>query len=222
MVGQVKLSHERNVQTGSAQGHDFYHVLRVAHCCLEIAEDDVTAELAWVASIVHNADRLYPHLSEKTLEEYLYHLLETADLNGNEKLLVVTAVLNHSKRNNSEEGAVTICLKDADKVVNLEADVILRAALCRATLPMFDPRYTQGEADSAATYKNPRSMFRSLEYVLEWVDEEKGWFRLPKARALAENRAEFIRYFLTVWTEQLERSGMLAPNFPENLIANVP
>ncbi len=212
LVEMVRQDHMARV-TGK-KGHDFYHAYRVAQCAKRIAEDEQTRELGWVAGVVHNADHLFPDAIRENLERYL----EQTNLASEEKQTIVTAVLNHSKRNGPDDSPVQICLMDADKVVCMELDVILRSAQFMSHLPIYDPRFVS-EKDPTSTYRNPKTILRDIEGCLEWVEQE-GWFRLPKAKALAEERYRKLKDFQDDFAEQLADSGMLSPEFPEELIVN--
>lgn len=207
----VKDDHVKKEAVG--KGHDFYHALRVADCARRIAPAKGTATLAWIAGVVHNTDHLF---GKDSVPTELRRYLSTTTLTQQAKGCIVQAVVNHSNRNSPEDSPVQICLMDADKVVCLEADVIIRAAQFMCHLPIYDPRFVKKD-DPDATYRNPKTIIRDLKGVLEWVDQD-GWFRTRKALAMAKKRATLIRTFLRTLAQQLDESGMLSPKFPENHI----
>lgn len=207
MVRQDHLSAET-----SKKGHDFYHAYRVAQCAKRIAENERVAELGWVAGIVHNSDHLFPGNISENLKRYF----EATSLCAKDWHLIIEAVQNHSERNGQDDNAIQICLMDADKVVCMELDVIIRAAQFVCHLPIYDPRFVF-EKDPTADYRNPKTILRDIQGCLEWVEQE-GWFRLPKARALAQERYNKLKAFHDDFAAQLAESGVLSPEFPEKFI----
>ncbi len=214
LVEMVRADHIAKGAIG--KGHDFYHALRVANMCLKISDyDSLIDELAWVAGLIHNVDHLFP---ANEIGSNLIRYFDATSLCAEYRHIIKLAVERHSGRNHPDDSDVQICLMDADKVVCLEADVIMRAAQFVCHLPTFDPRFVRTD-DPSANYRNPKTVIRDLLGVLEWVDLD-GWFRLPKALEMAQERAKFIRLFINTFARQLEAANMLSPEFPEELITN--
>src|SRR3990167_1071805 len=91
-------------------GHDIYHATRVATWAQKIAlnewGDKRTAELAGLAGLCHNADRLLEikYGRGKTPDEKIAILLtgwliDETRVNDEEEILIVKAVLGHNKKN---------------------------------------------------------------------------------------------------------------------------
>lgn len=214
LVEMVRQDHIDKMATGN--GHNFYHACDVANLALMIAQDIEVGELAWVAGIVHNTDHLF---GKKDVPHRLQIYLSETWLPQFDRAIVIEAVMNHNAHKSEyqdDDSWVKRALMDADKVGCLGTDVVTRAAQFMKGITDYDPRYVL-EKDPSATYRNPKSIFRDIQGCLEWVDED-GWFRFPKALEMARDRAAFLRTFLETMTSQLRESGMLCPEFPEELV----
>ncbi len=213
LVAAVIADHRQYGAIG--KGHDFYHAYRVAFMCLRIGpEEQMNTECAWVAAIIHNTDHLFGENAHQRLGEYM----ALTELTVVSKVCVEEAVLNHAipkRKYSATDSPTKRVLMDADKLVNLELDLVLRSAQFLNHLPLFDPRFIT-RRDPEANYKNPRTILHDIKSSLEWVDDD--WFRIPKAKEMAEERAYALRNFVEVWSIQLEEGGMLTPAYPEALI----
>lgn len=214
LVAAVIADHRQYGAIG--KGHDFYHAYRVAFMCLRIG-DNISAELvemAGVGSLIHNTDHLFGENTPQRLDEYL----AMTDLPDTARWTVKEAVVNHctpKRRYSSDDSTVKVLIADADKLVNLELDLVMRSAQFLNRLPLFDPRFVTGK-DPEANYKNPKTILHDIKSSLEWVDDD--WFRIPVAKKMAEERAYALRNFVDNWAKQLEEGGVLTPSYPEALI----
>lgn len=196
LVQQVRYDHEQyRVNT---PGHDLLHALMVAQYAVMIAPDASIGELAWVAALLHNTDRL---LKNDVLVEpqVTKHLLSTP-LSLEEQKVVCRAVLEHAKRNSDDDDDVTMVLKDADRLANIGPSNILRIGQGFPHLPAVDPLHFA--QDPSASYENLKSVYRNVAELVLWDSE--GWLRLPKARELAKPYFDFLRQFMKLLERQYE------------------
>lgn len=193
----------------SCRHHPFEHALMVAQYCLIIAEDEKAGQLAAIAGLIHNTDRLYPEMGKRELEVKLLDYLVRGQLAtcmlADTIQEVIDAVLNHSKKNDPADSPVLICLQDADKLANISPfDIIARAARLFPDLALVNPKYIL-EIDPESTYKNPKTVFRdAIHSTLEW----ETWLRLPKAKALAAKYFEGLRSVQVLTSKQLVETGL--------------
>ena len=198
----VFLHHVRTGVTGN--GHDAFHAARVGQYAFEIAETPDVARLAAIAGLCHNADRILQYqlkvgrkdvavdLVRDLVDEWLNH----TDLSNDEKSVVVNAVLNHSLPNGIGDDQVLIALKDADRLTNLEPDVIMRAAQFCSDFPVVDPVHWL--SDPNATFREPKSVVKDLANNSEWgnFSDPKFGIRLPKAQFRAKEFADYLCDYL--------------------------
>lgn len=198
----VRKDHERMGATGGA--HDFVHALMVAQYAVKIAENDHTGKLAWIAGLCHNTDRLFP---EDAVERIIQVYMNLSDIGfvDDEKALIVEAVLEHHKLNNDNDNPVTITVKDADRLANVSALLLVRAGQFYPNLPAFDPRFLI-KPDPMATYREPKTVLHDIRCALEW----EPWLRLPKAKELGKPRFTLLKRFIDDVQFQMKETGLLS------------
>ncbi len=202
--------------------HDFDHVLRVADRAMIIAPDPYTGHMAGVAALCHNADRLLQREMNlgafrkvddarvRQLVEFWLSMEPLSTFSVADICVIVDAVLHHPERNSPTDSSVLMTLKDADRTVNIEADVIFRKGQYFGdALPTVDPTHLLNDPD--ATFTKPGSLLKSLEYDLVDFATEGGVasLRLPKAREIAERRFKFLKLFIDEVIEQRRDSGLI-------------
>lgn len=218
LAKQVKDAHEKYGLTAS--GHDFDHDLRVAAYALMVAPDERIGRLAAAAGFCHSADRILRKALEHSLEpekevdieRLVRSWLEVTDFTGEERDEVVSAVLHHEGANKENDTPVQVCLKDADRLANLDADVIIRSGQFQPHLLAVDP--VNLERDSKATYRDPRSVLWDVNNCVSWMKESGPYIlRLPKARELGASRAAFLQVFIATIRAQRSEIGLVP--YPE-------
>ncbi len=215
-----------HIAVGLFGAHDIYHALRVAEYAYSFAlfewNDKRLAELAGIAGLLHNADHTIPqHI--KTQEPYIERLeimkivnrwIGTGDnhneyIRGDERSMISDAVLGHTGKNSDADSKILIALMDADRVVNMEADIIMRAGQFRPDIPAVD--FVHFLNDPKATYQNPRSILRDINYCLDWVTEGGPvCVRTKLGKQLGKERAEFLRLYIETLKKQLELVHVLS------------
>lgn len=208
-------------------GHGFDHAIVTAQYCPLIAPPEL-ADPSWMAAICHNPDRLFPEESKEQIRARVEGYLQKGIWYGQDSLpqvfyMIVEAVMEHPNWPSPEDNPVTIILKDADKLGNLDTQVLVRAGQFRPQIPMIDLRYLDPKVRPPGTsFPNPGSIWWDMQGVLEWEGNTKEgipWIRTPKARELAKPMfAEIRRY-----TEGLERPyrnlGLLPYPWPDDFDA---
>jgi hypothetical protein len=186
-------------------------------------------ELAAVAALCHNADRLlqkelglgHQHGYTGKVDDNLVigmvnAWLDTETINQEDKLMIVDAVLNHPKCKDPKDSLPLQILKDADQLVNIEADCIQRdGQFFGNELPIFDPVWFENNPN--ASWKKPGCMARAIREKFDWNIE--GGFvglRLPKARALAQSRFAFYQLYLDTIRKQQGEMGLVP--YPVELV----
>lgn len=221
----AKVVKQEHLRAGLVdQGHDFDHALRVGQMALRVAwpYDQDAAKLAGIAGLCHNADRIIERLEglnqSLNVSEVPDHeviglvggwLDRCVDLGEGDRGLVIRAVLHHgSKPNSPDDPLVLVALTDADRLVNLEADVIPRTAVFHYNLPFLDP--VLFENDPEANYRMPKTVFWDLNNARNWVNSEGPWIiRLPEARKLAHERAQFLADYFDLIKRQRAEAGLI-------------
>lgn len=203
-------------------GHDIWHAKRVAYWAYKIAmneyNDERVAQLAWLAGLCHNMDRLLERsygrgnvpdgATQKALLAWLDKEHPTAFADG-EKDTVVKAVVGHSKKNDTSHSPVQICLMDADKVVNCARDLIPRSGAHYHDLPVVD--FIHFVSDPTATYQDPKSVLKDIWYtVAEWVDPNCPFcFRTKLGWEIGKKRVEYLKQYIDGLKEDLEEDGIV-------------
>jgi len=210
----VKADHER---AGLFRGHDIYHALRVAEWALRIAYDEWSdrrlAELAGIAGLCYNADHIIreergddmkPEETHSLVERWLAHTLLTPE----ETETVIAAVMGHAGINSDTDSRVLIALMDADRVVNLDSDVIIRSGRYHTDVPAID--YVHFLQDPEATYLEPKSTLRDISHCLDWIEEGgRVCVRTRLGKELGKERALFLQTFFGTIEKQLTDVGLL-------------
>lgn len=213
LITAVRADHREQGAIGG--GHDFFHALRVAGRVLNFVEDPIIAELAWVAAICHNTDRIYGDVfKEMALSRYKEIFL---DVFPEAKWgFIEDAIHKHSGPNDVDDSPVLIALQDADRIVNLEPDLPMRSGAHYHRLPVANPRFIR-ECDPEATYRDPKTVLHDVKCSLDWVAEEGPVaIRTPKAREIALPLAEHFRRGVELLAECVADAGLDPYPFPED------
>ncbi|OGY97956.1 MAG: hypothetical protein A2855_01660 [Candidatus Liptonbacteria bacterium RIFCSPHIGHO2_01_FULL_57_28] len=213
----VATAHELNPAIGVA-GHDFDHDLRVAEMAVLIAPDATIARFAAVAGFCHSADRFVQRfrgvgrgeVADEEVADVMHGFCSTTPswrLRGGVLGIALRAVLLHCRPNDEDDDLVVMTLKDADRIVNCDPDVIVRSSRHHPEYPAVD--YVHGLHDPAATYKEPRSILRDISHCLEWAEDGPFGVRLPKAKTEIAWRAQLLQ----AWIAGVERSRILVSHY---------
>ena len=215
LFGAIQRAHEeRKIQ----QGHNFEHAFAVAQRAREFCECPFWIDNAWLAGTSHNADRMLQgdlgidrrgDVPAEKIERLVRSWLDLESrINEDDKAWVVRAVLDHGKPNDDDDSAVTVALKDADRVVNARIDIVLRSAQWQHDLPLIDPVLLLD--DKRGRYNGRLTVVADLFDCLDWGSENpRLCVRTPKARKMIKSRVDDLRRFLEMLVEQRREEGLV-------------
>ena len=201
MCGLVLKAHKQAGTLGS--DHNFDHDLRAAQYALMIAEDEMSGKLGAAAALCHSADRILQVLldldyNEEAPEDQVLTLLSNwlnaESFSDKEKEEIIHAVLNHTGPNRPEDSMTLVILKDADRLTCTDAENLMSAVRYFHDLPLLDPVHLLD--DPKATYREPKSVFRSFVDKNDWIGDGLFAVRLSKAKGLMADRLKFFTFFL--------------------------
>ena len=215
----IRRSHEMAGLTGH---HDINHAARVGDTAYRIAfaawGDETRAQLAGLAGLCHNADRILEMrgVSKNVVKQRIAPLVEgwfrDVGLSPEERARIQDAVLRHDQKNDDRDDEVLVALMDADRVINMDPDVVMRSGQLYANLPAVDFRHFL--SDPAATYRDPRSVLKDVSACLDWVDPKSSvCIRTKPGLAMAQRRAEYIRAYIEALRNTLLEEEMLPVPF---------
>lgn len=210
----VRKTHE---EVGLVGAHDWVHAFRVGAVANQIALEEYTyvkcSAWAGLAGLCHSVDRIIQKRDnlgrrdapEEQVEELVLSWLSSVDtpLEKAGVREIVEAVLRHEQRNGPDDSTTLIVLMDADRIVNLSLDLVIRAGQHYHDLPAVDFRHFL--SDPMATYSNPGSVARDIAYALEWAEPSSPvCVRTSLGKKMAQSRAKILRRVLEDLQEQLE------------------
>ena len=168
-------------------GHGFWdHDCAVAMKAARLSPDDDTAQLAFVAGIIHSTDR---KVAEGDLDTTIDRYLGLTDLSPDDCNLIKEAVARHMEFKDKDvetRSYVQKSLMDADKLINMELSLVIRSGQFQPTIPVVELEYIDLRAPGAR-YNNPASTYRKPSSVLEdiaarWSGPNRGGFTLRQPR----------------------------------------
>lgn len=222
LVAVVRKAHFDAGMTGN--GHDFEHAARVGQYAYIISEDEEIGKMAGVAGLCHNADRILQkkfHAGRREVpQNQIVDLLRKwvgdntdYDLRMDELMptpwsMIAYAVLDHDKPNDPllKKPVLTV-LQDADRLVNIELDLIIRCGQFQPDLPAVD--FVHLLSDPTATYREPKSVFRDVASSLEWETDPRFALRNPKAIKMGKARFAALRFYIETLESQINDSGLI-------------
>ncbi len=169
-------------------GHGLDHDATVAQFT-QIIAPQALADQAWVAAMVHSFDRILPPGEVESVTRRVVAL--AGRFTKIEQEEIVQAALRHDEMNQDDQSLLQQVLMDADRLANLQALIIVRAAQHHPDVPAIDLRH-MGSRDPDSTHVAPRSVLDNLRDCLEWED----WFRIPAAKELAKDPCRYLREYI--------------------------
>lgn len=212
---------EEHLMVGLRGHHDYVHAYRVGELARQIAEHEWGNEpqlssLAGLAGLAHNADRILqkklgigrkkvpPGTVTALVDEFTAGFVTPEEFQ-----IVVDAVLMHDGKNCKEDSPVLRALRDADRVVNLDADLIIRAAQHYPELPPVV--YGSPLMNQPGDYRNPGSVLRDITFSLEWLDPQSPFCMTTKLGWLMGKKREgLLLAFMSALDAQLEEEGVFS------------
>ncbi|MDD5726837.1 MAG: hypothetical protein PHC53_05580 [Patescibacteria group bacterium] len=220
---------ERHLASGlETSAHDFRHAAAVGDMAYRIALDEWgdrrIACLAGLAGLMHNADRVIeaethlPRNSEVAREPHVALIrswIESAGLSPEETETVIDAILKHSGKNEPADSRELIALRDADRVVNLRLDDIMRGV--RHLLDLPDINHDCYLNAPGITRSEPGSVVQALLHDTWWAEEWNTDYnmRTKLGWKLAKRRAKLIKGFIDTLKRQLVEDGLFPNTLPK-------
>lgn len=163
LYASVKEAHERSPR--QHYGHGFDHDVAVAQMAALIAPSEKVADMGWIAGMIHSTDHIVNNLSEcaAALRDVLTKLpagLCTKD----EVEELYLAALEHGEKVPAHNSPTQEVLQDADKLVNMQALLLVRVGQFRSDTPAIELAYLDA-TNPASTYHAPRSVFDNIRIV---------------------------------------------------------
>lgn len=194
---QILISHKA-IQ--DHMGHSIDHALMTAQYALLIAKNPRIGELAWIAGLLHNIDRVSNN--PEGMIESLLRLLPKQKISELDICRIKNAVKRHSELNKTDDDDLLITLKDADRLANIGPLNFIRCGQHHREIPAI----TLGiyNLNPRSTYNQPISCLDSIHYNLEWED----MLRLPKAKSIGKKQFDYYRDFIVRNREQFAEVGL--------------
>ncbi len=205
----MKLGHIR-----SHRGHGFDHDVSVAMLGVKIAPRREIAEMAFCAGLLHSIDRnlAKPEGWEQMTKEaqhsfvmvttrqksYEYARRLGGILTFTQIDEIVDAAVRHGELNQFDQSVTQVVLMDADRIINLQSPVVIRAGQFMSTLPAFQFEYLDGEKNPESTYYSPQSVLDDLrQNISEYIPK----LRIPKAIKLGQHYADRLQSYIDLVEE---------------------
>lgn len=206
LLMNVRDDHER--LKSRTNGHDFVHALMVAQYAQLIAEDEETATLGWLAGLIHNTDHLFGKKdARKNIERYLRL---APNLSIRQKISITHAVRIHANLDRKDDSPIAVILKDADKLANLGALLLVRVGQFRHNLPLINLLYPNGNSPNS-TYEKPETAIDNIWLIISRWEPK---LRTKEARRIARPYFRFLRLFFRVMKKQLRECDLYPTQRP--------
>lgn len=175
----VKRTHE--VSHNQHHGHGLDHDVAVAQMAALIAPTSRLSDTGWVAGLMHSTDRLVATDAYTThLRAYL-DLLPAPEFSNEEIEEIYIAVLEHDQKVPLHRSPTQEVLQDADKLVNMQATMLIRAGQFHADIPTVELSHLE-KMNPASTYHAPKNVLDNTRII---AAEYPGLLHTPKAKELA-------------------------------------
>jgi len=204
-----ELVHDASKRAHSGHGKD--HDAAVAMMTQRIAPDERTAEMAWVAGLLHSIDHL---VGKESYEETLDSLLTQVymDFDPPEIAEIRDAVLKHNGRNEPSDSLTLVTLRDADRLINIQPLVIIRSGQFHPSIAAIELEHIGknpgGRLNPESTYHDPKSVRDALVSCLEWESDPNFCLRLPAAIEIGKRDFQYLREFLARCEEPFHNLGL--------------
>lgn len=211
-------------------GHGIDHVITVAQFAPMVTPDgeDEVAYLATLAALCHNADRVLQKqldvgrrdVPDGAVRKLVGDWLASTPISSNKLDRVFHAVMLHCAKTQKDEDLAVTALRDADRLANIQADVIVRSGQHYEGYPAVHPIHL-AERTPDGTYFEPGSVAADLWYMSTRWDFEHPQYDpefgivLPKARELARPHLAFLRDYVVRCIEARRQTGLVP--YPEFL-----
>jgi len=186
------------------QGHGFDHDVAVAQMAARIAPSERLADMGWVSGLMHSTDRLieadqYQSSIDKLLTLIPPNLFTPQEIND-----IYLAVLEHDQKTPAHRSPVQEVLQDADKLVNMQATVIMRAGQFRPDLPVLEYQHLSTK-NPMSTYQDPQNILDNLKIM---YSENPDLLFTEKGRELGAVYADRLAAYAQQVTDDCSMLGL--------------
>ncbi len=189
LYGAVKEDHALSAHRH--RGHGLDHDVTVAQMAAYLAPSQHLAEMVWVAGLIHSTDRLLGGASPtEKLREYLTKLPGNL-FSKEESEEIFLAALEHSEKMPSHRSPTQEILQDADKLVNMQAAMLIRVGQFRHDMPALELQYLD-HSNPQSTYHHPINALDNVRMVSE---EYPPLLFTPKGKELGARYATALRSY---------------------------
>jgi hypothetical protein len=199
---QVREVHQNS--SGKHRGHGLDHDVTVATLAVRISPDEKIADAAWIASMLHSIDHLFPNMNyvDSKLGE-LMNRLPRGYFTHIELKTIMAAVLRHAEMNRDDQSLVQQVLMDADRLANLQLAVIIRAGQYRPTIPALE--FDHLDASHSQEYRKPANILDNIRVSMrDYLPQ----LRITKAKIIAVGYVKQLEEFLKNLELQYEEIGL--------------
>ena len=183
----VKNMHETSPH--QHRGHGLDHDVAVAQMAALIAPTPRIADSGWVAALIHSTDRLV-EANEYAIQLRKYLDLLPANFFSDKEIEdVYLAVFEHDEKSPTHRCPTQEVLQDADKLINMQATVFIRAGQFRFDIPTVELAHLE-KINPASTYHAPKSVMDGLKIM---TSEYPELIYTQKGKELASRYVERLR-----------------------------
>ena len=203
VLATVEAWVREKLEGGNSIAHGWLHTERVRlHIRILAPAEDVDPFLAELAALLHDVGRTEPGPEAEhgaRAADMARPLLASLPLSDDQRESVMHAIRWH---NSQRADTPLLCvLRDADMLDGMGAVGIMRAFMSKSHLPPYDP------ASPFQVNGTPWSLATCSDQILaqrKWLD----FLNTDAARAMAEERAQFMDTFLAQAQRELPSSGV--------------
>lgn len=195
------------------RGHGLDHDVTVAMLAVKIAPDERTAELGFIAGLLHSIDRTVERGNKQAVEDKVLEMFThfPEDITSDERGDILLTVLNHSDLNKDDQPLVQQVLMDADRLANLMILVMIRAGQFQPELPPIEFNFMD-RPNPKSTYRDPCSIIDDMRGCLSQLGEgHVGYIeqiRVPKAQILGAYYHGRLNSVVEMIREDHEKLGL--------------
>lgn len=160
----TSVKHAHKQSSNQHYGHGFDHDTAVAQMAALIAPSEKIAKMGWVAGIIHSTDHIVKESEcAATLRDFLAKL--PAELCTQDEIEeIYLAALEHAEKIPAHRSPTQEVVQDADKLVNMQAALLIRVGQFRPGTPALELTYLD-TINPESTYHAPKSVFDNIRIV---------------------------------------------------------
>lgn len=203
LYAAVKDTHEASAYRH--RGHGLDHDVAVAQMAVFIAPTTQLADKGWIAGLIHSTDRLVEASEYTKRLRSLLALLPIHAFSAEEVEEIYIAIFEHDQKSPTHRSPTQEILQDADKLVNMQATLVIRAGQFHANIPTIELSYLK-ELNPASTYSRPRSVLDNIRII---ALEYPSLIHTEKGKELASRYAQRLREYERQVLDDHEKLGIV-------------